>query len=170
MTIKNADGTYSFHRYYVGITHKTLHVGTKGIGVTAVFAGTPSVKALLKDSKSFGVELNSAEDFTGTANNVMSEAAFASGKVNTVKAIVDDYLLTQDAAEAKLYARAYLELADGTKLYSAVVTVDAKEVMLAIDVSAAAMDAGKKKAVQLMINGLAWNLPEAWTLTNFTKK
>ncbi len=170
MTIKNEDGTYSFHRYYVGITKKTLHIGTKGIGVTAAFAGTPSVKALMKDTKSFGVELNSAEDFTGTANNVVSETAFSSGKANTLKAIIDNYLLTKDAAEAKLYARAFIELADGTKLYSAVATVDAKEVMLAIDVSAAAMDKDKKKAVQLMINGLSWNLPEAWSLTNFEKK
>ena len=169
ITIKTGD-TYSFHRYYVGITKKTLHVGTKGIGVTAVFAGTPSVKALLKDAKTFGVELNSAADFTGTANNVASSTAFVSGKVNTLQAIVDNYLLTKDAAEAKLYARAYLELADGTKLYSAVATVDAKEVMQAIDASAAALDEDKKKAVQLMINGLSWNMPKEWAFTGFEKK
>ena len=51
------DGSYTFHRFYVGITTMSLVPATVGVGYTAVFAGDAAVKAQLADAEAFGFEV-----------------------------------------------------------------------------------------------------------------
>lgn len=44
MAVPGENGTYSFHRFYLGITKVTLKPATVGVGYKAVFAGSDSVK------------------------------------------------------------------------------------------------------------------------------
>ena len=54
LAIYDAMTGYSFHRFYLGITHATVKPGTKGVGYKAVFAGDDMVKAQIS---SFGYTL-----------------------------------------------------------------------------------------------------------------
>lgn len=50
-----ADETgYTFHRYYMGITHMSLKPGVSGVGYKAVFHADEQVQALLAEEGSFG--------------------------------------------------------------------------------------------------------------------
>lgn len=51
------EGTYTFHRFYVGITKISIKPSTVGVGYKAVFAGSDTVKAYLDQSQAFGYNI-----------------------------------------------------------------------------------------------------------------
>ena len=54
LAIQNEDGSWSAHRYYLGITYKGVNPGHKGIGVKATFAATPTLQALITEKGIMG--------------------------------------------------------------------------------------------------------------------
>ena len=70
----------------------------------------------------------------------------------------------QNRAATPIYARAYVELADGSYIYSDVVVMNLREVVEAVDTQWATLDAAQKEAIIAMYEKFgaameAWNIP-----------
>lgn len=109
MAIKTANG-YSFHRFYLGITHQTLRPSTDGVGYKAIFCGDEMVAANLSD---FGFNLQLGDNTPVTGRK--SADSFVSGKAVTLR--IDNYDV-EKFGETPLYASAVMTLRDGTVIES----------------------------------------------------
>lgn len=77
-----ADETgYTFHRYYMGITHISLKPGVTGVGYKAVFHADEQVQALLAEEGSFGYILQ----LDGYEAQTCALDQFTSGKTVTLR-------------------------------------------------------------------------------------
>lgn len=114
MSIKDDKG-YSFHRFYLGLTHQTLKPTVTGLGFKAVFCGDAMVQSQL-DSYGYTLCLGnySPRTFANSADS------FQSGKTVTLR--IDNYDVEKHG-ETPLYASAVLKLTDGTVIESAQCTV-----------------------------------------------
>ena len=113
MSIEDENG-YSFHRFYLGITHQSLKPAATGVGYKAVFYGDDMVVAAL-DSYGFTMQLGNY-----SAKTVSISGGFVSGK--TVSLRIDNYDVINHG-ETELYASVILRLADGTVIESTVCTM-----------------------------------------------
>ena len=110
MAIGDAEG-YTFHRFYMGITHVNLRPGVDGVGYKAVFHGDAQVQ---QQVTGYGFTLQLGEN--GKTVSKGAEGSFTSGQTVTMR------LQNFDVAsygETKLYGSVYLQLADGSVLESA---------------------------------------------------
>ena len=82
MAIQEESG-WSFHRYYLGITHINLSTTTTGIGYKAVFHGDSAVMAQLNSDRAFGYTLrvNGGRE----VSRYMSAEKMVSGKPVTLR-------------------------------------------------------------------------------------
>ncbi len=122
MTIDNADGTVSFHRYYLGITKISLRPDTVSVGYKAVFAGTDAVKALLAEEDGFGCHL-------WISPKVVVTRSYGADQFENKKEVsfrVNNFLNESktdaenlERAQKELHAEVFLRFADGTELTSA---------------------------------------------------
>lgn len=111
LTIENEDGTYSFHRFYIGITRMSLRPNVTGVGYKAVFAGSDKVKAQLD---SYGFNLWVTEDKVITASK--EGAALQSGQFVTLRLQNFD---VSNYGETPIYGSVFIKLNDGTVIESA---------------------------------------------------
>jgi len=105
------DSGYTFHRFYMGITHMNLKPGATGVGYKAVFYGDEQV---LSQVTGYGYILWIGEN--GKKLSAGKDGAFISGKTVTAR------LQNFDVAaygEAPIYGQVYLTLKDGTTVESA---------------------------------------------------
>ena len=102
-------GGYSFHRFYLGITHQSLKPNTCGVGYKGVFYGDEMVIANV-ESFGFTMQLGNFE-----AKSFTKTGSFVSGKVMSLR--IDNYNV-EKYSETNLYAAATLQLADGTVIES----------------------------------------------------
>ena len=105
------DTGYTFHRFYMGITHISLKPGVTGVGYKAVFYGDEQV---LSQVTGYGYTLWVGAE--GKKVSAGKEGAFISGKTVTAR------LQNFDVAaygEAPIYGQVYLTLKDGTTVESA---------------------------------------------------
>ena len=113
------DGGYSFHRFYMGITHMTLRPGQQGVGFKAVFYGDEVVRSRI-----------AATGYTLTLEGFTSKEKWQSGAFGSGAAI---RLLIQnfDGAygEVPLTARLCLKLTDGTVIESDSCTMTLRSLM-----------------------------------------
>ena len=106
------DGSLSFHRYYVGMTHVNLRPAKTGIGYKAVFAGDSVVKAQLDH---FGYTLW----LDGSRAVSRSKSADAFTRKQTVSLLLQNIPM-DSYGTSPIHAQVYLKLKDGTTLQSSV--------------------------------------------------
>ena len=113
MTIENAAG-YSFHRFYMAVTHNTLRPTTDGMGYKVLFCGDHLVSRQLNAEKAFSINLE-LEGY-GAKKNYLSSTQLRSGKYVTLR--IDNWDV-ENHSDTKLYASVSLYLSDGTVISSA---------------------------------------------------
>ena len=99
LTIGTDDG-FTFHRFYLGLTHTTLKPATKGVGYKATFAGDEMVKECI-DSYGYSLQLEGHDAIVCAKTG----EKFVSGKQLTLR--VDNYD-TDKFGECGLSAGVYM--------------------------------------------------------------
>ncbi len=180
LTIVNEDGTYSFHRYYLGITYLGINPANKGLGVKATFAGTKTIRDMMV-AGGFGV-VYGAEGVTydtalGEAQ-IKTEVKFGNAGNDAVytASFIMAGAYTGNDLTTPVYFRAFANLGDTTVEGNTIVKVNPTDVLTKInaawngDAEGYATTEDQKAAIQAMcaeINTGAFTaLLE--TLTNIT--
>lgn len=113
MAIADETG-YTFHRFYLGLTHISLRPVDTGVGYKAVFRGSDAVKAQLSAQDAFGYSLW-LDGQTVSVTAAKDQQAFSSGTPVTLR------LHSFDVArfgETAVNAKVFMQLADGTMIES----------------------------------------------------
>ena len=119
LAVKTEDG-YSFHRFYMGITHMTLRPGQQGVGFKGVFYGDAAVrKQIAATGYTLGLEGYSTK-------TQWKNRAYESGSVITM--LVRNFDAEQ-YGEMPLSAKLCIQLRDGTVIESSVVTMTLRSMM-----------------------------------------
>ena len=114
LTVQDTNG-YSFHRFYLGITHMNLKPNTDGVGFKAVFCGDESVKSRL-DSYGYSLQLGSFLPVT-----VSKDAdTLVSGQTVTLRV---DGFNGEVYGETPLDGVVFVQLKDGTIIESSTCTM-----------------------------------------------
>lgn len=121
MTIVNADGSYAFHRFYMGITHMNLKPGVTGVGYKAMVAGSDEVLAQIE---SYGYKFWVTEDKVATA----TKDGETLDNRTTVTARVQNFDV-ENHGETPVYGQIYLTLKDGTVIESTVTTFTLRQMV-----------------------------------------
>ena len=109
MAIADAEG-YTFHRFWMGITHMNLKPGVTGVGYKAAFYGDEQVR---QQVAGYGYTLWIGEN--GKKLTAGKEETFVSGK--TVTARLQNFDV-ENYGEAEINGSVYLKLSDGTIIES----------------------------------------------------
>lgn len=124
VAIADKDG-YTFHRYYMGITHQTLRPGATGIGYKAVFCGDEQVRGLVTG---YGYTMWVGEN--GEKKSVGTEGAFESGK--TVTLLIKNFDI-ENYGSAVVNGQVYLKFGENTVLQSAVYSCNMKQLVESVN-------------------------------------
>ncbi len=112
MTIKNEDGSYSFHRFYIGVTSMNLKPGVTGVGYKATVAGSDEVLAQIE---SYGYKFWITEDNVA----VGTKAGTQLENMTTVTARIQNFDV-ENYGETPINGCVFIELKDGTVIESTV--------------------------------------------------
>ena len=162
MAMQNTDGSYSFYRFYVGITTKTLAPTVTGMGFKAEFYGSEAVKGNIA---SFGYKLqlgnNAAITRTKDSEQFVTGAA---GKELTLR--INNWDLVNYGA-TQLKATAVMVLKNGTVIEGAEHTLTMQGLVEYINENLGVFSANEILAVQQMLSGydLNWNISN---IVNYT--
>ena len=155
MAVKTRDG-YSFHRFYLSITHQTLRPSSDGVGFKAVFYGDELVQEQI-DSFGFGLQLGNFREITVSRPG----AEFISGKIVTAR--IENYDVLRHG-ETPLYAFAVLELTDGTQIRSSQCTMTLRGMLETLNENYVNLTAVQLKAVAAFIK--KYTLHSFWNVEN----
>ena len=156
MAIGDADG-YTFHRFYMGITHVNLRPGVDGIGYKASFRGDAQVR---QQVTGYGFTLQLGEN--GKTVSKGAEGSFTSGEAVTMR--LQNFDVSR-YGETKLYGHVYLQLADGSTIESARCGYTLRELAESIAENVTAFEATQLTAVREMLlryvnTTSKWNVEE----------
>lgn len=159
----NEEG-YSFHRYDVAITHLSLKPANAAMGYKAKFQGDD---AIARNVSGFGYELW----LDGYDPCTYSSKTFTSGKVLTLRLqniLSEDNTLEENLknAETKIYAKAFIQLNDGTKVCCDQVSYDFKEMLNMADDGYADYTTAQKNALQALAGKFSETMM-TWDVENF---
>lgn len=146
MAISDSQG-YSFHRFYLAITHINLKPSVTGIGYKAVFYGDDRVKAQLDATEAFGYTLQLGENSPKTAYK--DRNSYTSGHTLTLR--IDNFHV-ESSSETPLYACALLKLSDGTVIASETVTTTFRSLLETVSANYTALTPQQLQAVQALID------------------
>ena len=116
MTILGENG-YSFHRFYLAVTHMNIRPTVTGVGYKAVFYGDPMVAAQLDAENAFGFTLTL--EGGKTISGGKAAADFTSGKVLSLRI---EHFDAVNFGENNLSAAVWMKLQDGTVISTDMVT------------------------------------------------
>lgn len=153
MAIEGENG-YSFHRFYLAITHQTLRPTSSGIGYKAVFYGDEMVTNNLQGI-GFILQLGENDPKQVTKTSVVS------GKTITLR--IDNYDV-EGYGETELYGFAVLILKDGTVIESTKCTTTLRSLLEALNANYAALNADQLAAVAEFIKKYA--IIDTWKVDN----
>ena len=153
MTIADENG-YSFHRFYLGVTHASIKPGAGGVGYKAVFAGDEMVRAVI-DSYGYSLRLEGFEPV-----NAEKSGSPVSGKAFTLRLNNFD---VENYSEAGLTAQVYITV-NGEKISASAYTTTVKDMIQAVDVTAFQYTAAQFGALKAWLS--EFNVPKTWNLTN----
>jgi hypothetical protein len=153
MAIKDDSG-YTFHRFYLGITHMNLKPGVTGVGYKAVFYGDEQVTALI-ESYGYTLWVGNGEKLTAG-----KDGAFVSGKVLTLRLQNFD---VENYGEESINGSVFLKLKDGTVIESNDYTYTLKAMLETIAANADSYTQEQLEAVKAMVRRNAeamadWNI------------
>ncbi|MBR5570716.1 MAG: hypothetical protein IKW10_07490 [Oscillospiraceae bacterium] len=130
LTIAGEDGTYTFHRFYVGITMMSIAPAQYGIGYKAEFYGDDAVKNALQQTDTFGYQLW----IDGYNAVVRDYDADQFGVKTTLTLRVSNFLdpakddaFNEERANLKVNATVFITLASGEMIETDVVAYSFKE-------------------------------------------
>lgn len=158
MTVPTEKG-YTFHRFYLGITHINLSTATTGVGYQAVFYGDAMVKGMLDTQNAFGYTMQL--DGRVPVRVYKPADAFISGKAVTLRVNGFD---AERYGEVPLHARVMLKLKDGTRIESTQHTVTMRSVIESVNDRFLSFTAAQLKAVRGLIT--ANPVTEQWNVAN----
>ena len=158
MTVPTENG-YSFHRFYLGITHINLSTATTGVGYRAVFYGDAMVKGMLDAQNAFGYTMQL--DGCVPVRVYKPADAFVSGKAVTLRINGFD---AERYGEVPLHAQVMLKLKDGTVIESTEHTVTFRSVIESVNDNFLNFTAAQLKAVRGLIT--ANPVTEQWNVAN----
>ncbi len=164
MAIPGENGTYTFHRFYMGITKVTLRPSTVGVGYKATFAGSDTVKNYIE---SYGYSMWIKEDrkLTGVKDG---DTFVSMGEVtlridNFLKAGQDEENAVR--AETPIYGSVFVELASGETLETAAYVCTFREVMEAVNNNYSSFTDTQKSALGELYEQYP-GLMETWSVSN----
>ena len=142
MAISDENG-YTFHRFYMGVTHINLKPGVTGVGYKAVFYGDEMVQAQVAG---YGYTLWLGEN--GKKLTAGKEETFVSGQTVTAR------LQNFDVAaygEIPVYGQVYLTLKDGTTVESSETSFTFRNLVEQIAANTAAYTESQLSALRAML-------------------
>lgn len=143
MAIKENNG-YTFHRFYLGITHMNLKPADTGVGYKAIFCGDEQV---LEQVTGYGYTLWVGQD--GQKHSVGKDGAFTSGKTVTLR------LKNFDVAsygQTAVYGQVYIKLSDGTTVTSAEYDYTLRSLVETVAANIAVYSQTQLEALQKMLS------------------
>ena len=163
-----SEGSYSFHRIYLGITKITLKPGTVGIGYKATFAGGEKVAAALKKTVGFGYKMWLNEDVVITRGYNANRFEKTQELTLRIDNFLDAKATTEEnaaRAEMDVYAVPFLCLADGTEILGTTVNYDMHQ-MLELADNAYAGYTEKQQASLQKLGGTFSRIMMSWDVEN----
>lgn len=112
LTIENEDGSYEFHRFYIGITHMNLKPGVTGVGYKATVAGSDEVLARIEN---YGYKFWITEDKVAVGTKAGTELT----NRTVVTARIQNFDV-ENYGETPINGCVFLNLKDGTVIESSV--------------------------------------------------
>ena len=155
MAIKDENG-WSFHRFYLGVTHMSLKPTTTGVGYKGVFYGDRMVAANL-GSFGFTLQLQGNDPVTVT----LAADKFVSGKTFTLR--IDNFDVER-YGETALLACATLQLSDGTVIQSTAASMTMRSLMEQLDTVADTLSEAQLTTIKAMIEKYA--IIKSWKVEN----
>ena len=150
-----ADDTgYTFHRFYLGITHINLKPGVTGVGYKAVFNGDAQVAARIE---SCGFIL-----WVGDGEKYSASKTFESGKIVTLRLQNFD---VKHYGETSVNGQVFLKLKDGTVIKSAESSYTLRQLLETIAANADSYTPAQLSAVKIMIQKYA-DIMSAWDISS----
>lgn len=150
------DESYSFHRFYMGLTHINLKPSTDGLGYKAMFLGDSKVASMIEEI-GYTVWL---QDQPAVLKCKTAEG-FISGDSWTIRI---DGIDPQQYGQQMLYAKAHMVLLDGTVIESNSAGVTLKAAVEAANSKADLLSQSQIEAVADMIKRHAvmrnWNVDQ----------
>ena len=159
LAVKEKQG-YSFHRFYLGITHMNLKPSVTGFGYRAVFCGDEKVAAALDPQQAFGFTIQVKGYSAKTA--WMSADKFVSGKVITLRI---DHFDPEKFGETPVSAFVMLQLADGTIIESTTATMTFRSLLETLNTKTATLTTSQKTVISQMIK--KYPIIKTWKVENF---
>ena len=151
MTIATDEG-YTFHRFYLGITHLNLVPATTGFGYKAQFRGDEMVHSYV-DSVAYDLWITESNVVSRTINGFTDKCSLRLNNVDV-----------QHYGQTPVYARVSMTLADGTVVEGAVHASTFRDLVEAVDLQADSLTADQLAAVRAMI--AKYPIMQTWYLDN----
>lgn len=165
LAVANADGSYSFHRFYVGITRLTLRPTTGSVGYKAVFAGSDTVKAQLD---SFGYNLWISENRVITA----SYGADQFTSLDTVTLRIDNFISSDlstaeniTRANTAVHANVYIKLSSGEVITSTVCSYSMRDMVELVNTNFASYSATQQASLVEFVTAYS-DVMKDWEIGN----
>jgi len=158
LRIEEEGGGYSFHRFYIGVTHVNLRPSCTGLGYKAVFAGDDKVIAQLDSQQAVGFKLWT-NGFPLTCYKAASEVTSLEPITLRIENIDPELY-----GETTVYAQLSIKLADGTEIDSVSVGRSLRDVVTYIDACYDEFTEVQLAAVRTLI--AANEVMRSWNLQN----
>lgn len=150
-----ADTTgYTFHRYYMSITHASINPASEGVGYKALFMGSDTVKAQVK-GLGYTLQLEGFDAVTATSTN------FISGKAVTLR--INNYDVA-NYGETALKANAFIDFGDVVVLSSSV-NYSMKDMVEAINAEFTSIDTEGQQAIKAFVEKY-YSVMKNWEIGN----
>ena len=153
LAVKDENG-YSFHRYYMAITHASIKPTTEGVGYKALFMGSDTVKAQVK-GYGYTLQLGTFDPLSATSTN------FVSGKTVTLR--VDNYDI-ENYGETALKANAFIDFGD-VIVQSSAVNYSMKDMVEAINTDFDSIEAAAQSTMKTLVQKY-YNVMKNWEIGN----
>ena len=155
MAVQNANGSYGFYRFYMGLTKNSLAPAVTGVGYKAEFYGSEAVKGNIA-SFGYSLQLGGYSAVTRTKDAEQFVTGIV-GKELTLR--VNNWDL-ESYGDTELKAKAIIVLKDGTVIEGAEHTMTMKAMVESINANIGEYTVDQILAVQEMLAGhdLDWNI------------
>lgn len=154
------DGCYTFHRFYLGITHASLKPNTAGFGYKALFCADELVLEQLNKEQTFGYSLR-----LGNYMPVSAHLPLGAVKPNEAVTLRINNWNIEDHGQTALAACVFLNFKDGTTIYSTEYSTTLRQQVEAVNVSYKSFTAAQLNAVRALIE--QHPVMKSWDVSNF---
>ncbi len=145
MTIETEEG-YTFHRFYLGITHISMKPGEEDVGFKAVVAGDEMVMAQLDRKQAFAYSMHLGNENVVTVYRSSKE--IASG--HPIHLWSNHFDIDRNS-EVTLYAQVMLKLSDGTEISTDEVSMTVRGMLEQLNNKYTSLIASQLKSIREML-------------------